>query len=241
MPFSFSMIVTRRCTMAVASTLFALLAPVVARAQVGYLPNRSPYEDLVTNQSLSLNVGRLATNTDPANVHPKSSALYSLLYTLPVGGPASLFVQYGFAPSTRNLFNPEYTAKTRLIGQPSVTTHLVNLGLDVSMTGQKTFHRFMPSLTGGIGVASDFAKADTGAYKFGTKFSFSYGAALKYFLRNGWALRADVTNNVWQYQYPDRYFVKSSDTTSILTDTKNRSAWRSNWALTAGVSVPLFR
>jgi hypothetical protein len=241
MPFSFSQFATRRRTLAVAASLAVSFAPAVARAQIGYLPNRSPYEDLVTDQSLSLSVGRLGTNSDPANVHPKSSAFFSLLYTLPVGGPASLFVQYGFAPSKRNLFNPDSPAKTRLIGTPSVTTHLVNLGLDVSMTGQKTFHHFMPSLTGGIGLASDFAKADTGAYRFGTKFTFAYGAALKYFFRNGWALRADVSNNVWQYQYPDRYFVKTSDTTSILTDTRNRSAWRSNWALTAGVSVPLFR
>jgi len=241
MPFPFSQFTTCHRTLAVAASFAALVAPAVVRGQVGYMPNRSPYEDLVTEQSLSLSVGRLATNSDPANVRPKSSAFYSLLYTLPVGGPASLFVKYGIAPSKRNLFNPENPAKTRLLRTPSVTTHMINIGLDVSMTGQKTFHRFMPSLTGGIGLANDFAKADTGAYRFGTKFSFSYGAALKYFLRNGWALRADVSNNVWQYQYPDLYFVKTADTTSILTDTKSRSAWRSNWALTAGVSVPIFR
>jgi hypothetical protein len=88
---------------------------------------------------------------------------------------------------------------------------------------------------------SDFGGLDTGSYKFGTKFTFSYGAAIKYLLRNGWSVKAEATNRIWQYQYPDRYFVKASDTTSVLVDTKARSAWRGNWALSGGVSIPIFR
>jgi hypothetical protein len=99
----------------------------------------------------------------------------------------------------------------------------------------------MPSINVGAGIVSDFAKADTGAYKFGTKFSFNYGVSMRYLPRRGPQLRIDATNNFWKYQYPDRYFVKASDTTSILTDTRKREGWRGNWGLSAGVIFPIFR
>ena len=38
-----------------------------------------------------------------------------------------------------------------------------------------------------------------------------------------------------------RYFVKASDTTSVLTDTRNRSSWRGSRTVTVGVTLPLFR
>ena len=229
----------RRAPLVAALVLLTYSQP--AHAQVGYLPDRSPYEDVQLPQTFSFSTGWLGVRRDPPNIAPASSPFFSLLYDLPVGGPAFLYARYAFAPSSRNVLNPVNPARTRLVGKTNVTTSLVDVGLDLSMTGQKTFHGFMPSATAGIGLASDFAKADTGAYRFGTKFSFSYGFVLRYLFHSGWGLRADVTNNIWQYQYPDGYFVKSSDTTSVLSDTKQRSAWRSNWGFSAGVSVPVFR
>jgi hypothetical protein len=54
-------------------------------------------------------------------------------------------------------------------------------------------------------------------------------------------LRVDLTNRTFQYDYPDRYFVKGADTTSILDDTRRRSVWKGNWGASAGVIIPLFR
>ncbi len=221
--------------------MFLGTTPLVARAQVGHLPDRSPYEDVKPSQTVSLYGGRLGVKRDPANVAPNASLFYGLRYDLPIGGPAAFYTRYEFAPSQRNLFDPTKPGATRKVSTPSVTTHLVDLGLDVSLTGRKTWRHLMPSVNGGVGIVSDFAGLDTGSYKFGTKFSFAYGASLRYLLRSGWALRADATNHIWQYQYPDRYFVKASDTTSILVDTRARSAWRGNWALSAGMSIPIFR
>ncbi len=223
------------------AALLLAVAPTRVEAQVGHLPDKSPYEDVKPGQTLTLSAGRLGVKRDPAKVAPDAGMLFGLRYDLPIGGPAGFFVSYEFAPSQRRVLDPGKPAATRLVGTPNVTTHVVDLGLDVSLTGRKTWHRLMPSLTGGLGLVSDFGGLDTGAYKFGTKFTFAYGAAIKYLLRNGWTIRADATNHIWQYQYPDRYFVKASDTTSVLTDTKARSAWRGNWALSGGVSIPIFR
>ena len=60
-------------------------------------------------------------------------------------------------------------------------------------------------------------------------------------LRRGPQLRLDLSKFLWQYQYPDKYFVTAADTTKVLTSTRQRSAWRGNWGATLGVTVPIFR
>jgi len=217
------------------------LMPAVVAAQVGHLPSNSPFEDVKLGQNLSIMGGWMAMKRDPADVAAKSSLAAALRYDVAIGGPASLYVRYLVAPSERKLLQPTNPLLTRVIGTPGVTTHQLDGGLDLALTGKKTWHRLIPSLNGGAGVVSDFASADTGSYQFGTKFSFSYGLGLRYLPRKGPMIRVDLTNFMWQYDYPDRYFVKASDTTSVLTDTRNRSAWRGARTVTVGVTLPLFR
>lgn len=231
-----------RCRSVAALSFAALvLSPAAAVAQVGHLPSESPYEDFKIGQTVTVMGGWLAVKRDLAGVAPKASWIAGLRYDIGVGGPASLFVRYMASPSERNELLPTNPRATRVIRTPSVTTHLFDAGLDISLTGRKTWRRLMPSVNGGVGLASSFAKADTGAYRFGSKFAFNYGMSLRYIARSGVQLRVDATNYLWQYQYPDRYFVRAADTTAILTDTRNREAWRGNWALSAGFTIPIFR
>lgn len=223
------------------TALLTLSLPVTATAQIGHLPEKSPYQDHKIGQTLTVMGGWLAVKGDLARVAPKESWLAGLRYDIGVGGPASLFARYMASPSQRNLLAPSNPRATRIIGTPGVTTHLFDAGLDMSLTGRKTWRQLMPSANVGVGLVSDFAAADTGAYQFGTKFSFNYGFSLRYLPRRGPQIRIDATSHLWQYQYPDRYFVVASDTTSILTDTRNREAWRGNWSLSAGVIFPIFR
>lgn len=223
------------------TTVATLGLPLAAGAQIGHLPEKSPYEDHKIGQTVTVMGGWLAVKRDLADVAPQESWLAGLRYDIGVGGPASLFARYMASPSQRNLLVPSNPRATRIIGTPGVTTHLMDAGLDLSLTGRKTWRHLMPSANVGVGLVSDFARADTGAYQFGTKFSFNYGFSLRYLPRRGPQIRIDATSHLWQYQYPDRYFVVASDTTSILTDTRNREAWRGNWSLSAGVIFPIFR
>ena len=217
------------------------LAPAALRAQVGHPPNRSPYEDISTGQNLTLSGGWLAVRRDPANVAPRASAFAALRYDVAIGGPAAFFVRYSFAPSERRLLAPANPLATRVLSTPAVKTSVMDVGIDLSLTGKKTWNRLSPTIAAGVGIVSDFTKADTGAYRFGTKFAFTYGLGLRFIPRSGIAFRVDLTNYTWQYQYPDRYFVRASDSTSVLSDTRARSAYRGNWGLSGGVTIPLFR
>lgn len=231
-----------RSSLTLSALLLAVtLAPATARGQVGHLPQRSPYEDIELGQNLTVSAGWLAVKRDPARVAPKASPFAVARYDASIGGPASLYLRYTFAPSERQLLAPANPQATRVISTPSVNTTVIDGGLDLSLTGRKTWKRLAPAATVGIGIASDFTKADTGAYRFGTKFAFTYGLGLRYIPRSGISFRADLTNYTWQYQYPDRYFIKASDSTSVLTDTRLRSKYKGNWGLSAGITIPVFK
>ena len=223
-------------------TLGALcLMPATLGAQVGHRPSSSPYEDVKQGQSVSLSAGWLAVSRDPAGVAPVAAAFGQVRYDVAIGGPAALYARYAVSMSERTLFAPSAIASARKTGTPGVAMHVIDGGIDIALTGKKSWHHLIPSLAGGVGIVSDFASVDSGGYQFGVKFALSYGLGLRYVRASGLQLRVDATNYRWQYDYPDRYFVTASDSTSILTDTKNRSAWRGNWGLSAGVAFPIFR
>lgn len=224
-----------------ATAAMLVLAPLGASAQIGHAPSKSPYEDYAVTQTLTLSAGQLLLGKDPAGVAPKNGLVGQVRYDIRLGGPAGLYVRYLGAPSERNELKPTNPRATRVIATPSVFTQVFDGGLNLDLTGKKTYRRFLPSIFAGVGMASDFAKADSGQYSFGSNFSFTYGGVLRFIPRHGPQLRLDVSNVFWKYQFPDTYYVKASDTTSVLTLTRQRSAWRPNKAISLGVTVPIFR
>lgn len=224
-----------------ASLLLASSAAMSASAQVGHQPSKSPYEDYKAGQEMSLFAGYFRSETGAAGVLPKPSVFGGFRYDLPIGGPGFLTARYSLMPSERTVLDPTKPRRTRDLGLESATAHVVDVGLTVALTGKKAWHRLVPSLSVGTGLASDFAKADTGGYKFGTKFAFTGGANIKYLLRNNWAIRAEATNYLWRNSYPDAYFAVASDTTSVLRADVEKKGWKGNWGFSFGVVVPVFR
>ena len=85
--------VFRSTSVAALAAVTSLFAPTAARAQVGHLPDKSPYEDVKIGQTLTVMGGWLAVQRDLADVAPKSSWMTGLRYDIGVGGPASLFAR----------------------------------------------------------------------------------------------------------------------------------------------------
>ena len=225
-----------------ASTLALCVAGAhAANAQVGHLPSKSPYEDVKIGQELTVFGGYFNSTTGAAGVLPKPSVFGGLRYDLPVGGPAVLTARYSLIPSERTIVDPRKPRRTRVLSVANTQTQVVDVGLTLLLTGQKTWHRLIPSLSAGTGLASDFAKADTGGYSFGTKFGFTGGASVRYMLRNNWAVRVDATNYLWRNAYPDAYYAVASDTSAVLRPDVSKKSWSGTWAWSIGLALPIFR
>lgn len=209
--------------------------------KVGTLPAESPFRDLTYSQALTIFGGTYTAAKDLAGVAPRSGPLVGLGYDVHIGGPAYLTVNVGRVGSERQIVDPSKPAATRNLGLRSSSLWLSDVGLQLNLTGQKSWHRIVPILNGGAGLVSDFAKPDTGGYKFGTTFAFTFGGGLRWVPGGRFSAKLRVLDHFYQISYPDRYYVKASDSTAVLPSSAPKSGWKHNAAVTLGAQYQLFR
>jgi hypothetical protein len=212
------------------------LAALPAAAQVGHDPASSPYRDLEHKQEITWLFGYLRARHDPAGVAPRSAAMTGLRYELNLVGPLAFSADLTRSFSERQVLDPAKPRATREAGTQTTPVYAADLALAVDLTGRKSWHNIVPQVRAGLGVVSSRAKDDSSGYSFGTPFAFNFGGGLKFVPGGRLQLRMDVTDRVFKLSYPDSYYRKASDNTSVLEDPTPRSFYTHHTALTVGVS-----
>ncbi len=213
----------------------ALRSP--AAAQVGYPPARSPYLDLEHAQEFTLIAGQYHAHRDPAAVGPQSGLLTGVHYEWRAGGPAHLTGEFSRISSDRNLIDPAKADPARQLGTASRPLYSFDAGLGLSLTGSKSWHHIVPELAGGVGIVSDFrSQADSGGFKFGTRFAFTWGGGVRYVPGGRWQIRGDIKSRMYQLAYPQTYYLEPTGGTPVVSSTQAKSFWLNNPAFTLGIS-----
>jgi hypothetical protein len=214
-----------------------------AGAQIGYPPSKSPFRDVDYRQEFSLLAGHYNAGRDPAGVAPQDGLLLGARYEVRLGGPATFVARFARVSSERTVIDPSKPAATRRQPAESWPLYLMDVGLAMNLTGQKTYHRLVPVVNGALGVASDMRGArDVGGFRFGTTFALSYGAGVRWVPGGRYQIRADVADYLYQLSYPDSYFgVNTVDGTRVLKISQAQNVWTHNVALTTGLSYLFFR
>jgi hypothetical protein len=219
----------------------ALLAAVPALAQVGHVPEKSPYLDLEYSSELTLEGGYLRTRHDPAGIAPQNRAIYGARYEITLTGPLAFSADVVTGSGPRNVIDPLKPAATRNLGTASNQVTAADLALAMNLTGTRSWHHFVPQIRAGAGLVSSKARDDSSGFAFGTRFAFSMGGGMKYVPGNGrFQLRADVTDRIFKLDYPDAYYRIASDNSAVLPSSTSKSFYTHHTALTVGVSY-LFR
>ena len=214
----------------------ALLAAVPAVAQVGHEPESSPYRDLEHKQEITWLFGYMKARHDPAAIAPRSAAVTGARYEINLAGPLGFSADLTRSLSERSVLDPAKPRATRDQGTQSTPVYAADVALALDLTGRKSWNHLVPQLRGGLGVVTSRAKDDSSGYSFGTPFAFTFGGGLKFVPGGRLQLRMDVTDRVFKLTYPDSYYRKASDNTSVLEDPTPRSFYTHHTALTVGVS-----
>ena len=213
------------------------LAASAAGAQVGYPPARSPYLDLTYTQELTGIAGYYFGRDDPAGVAPGSGAIVGAHYEWRVGGPAHLIGELARISSRRMLRDPARPPSTRDLGEESWPLYSIDVGLGMSLTGARSWHRIVPELRAGLGVVSDFkSKTDVGGFKHGTRFALTWGGGVRLVPGGSFQLRVDLTNRLYSISYPETYYQLTATNGSPILTGEKKSVWRNNPAITIGMS-----
>jgi hypothetical protein len=224
--------------------LFALAcAAAPLAAQVGAMPDQSPYKDLEDGQRFGLVAGMWNFAKDPVGVGPKGSVpAFGARYDLFLGGPAYLTVSALSGGVTRNVINYLKKPGLRLVGtQGSVLTD-IDAGLTIALTGERTWHKVQPLLNFGVGMmftAGD-NKGDVSGFALKPSVSLSFGGGLRWVTSANSELRADLALHWWQLKYPQSYRSTDADPQAVYP-TGGLSPWTLNETLTVGWAWRIFR
>jgi hypothetical protein len=211
-----------------------------ARAQVGHLPDNSPYRDLETRQEFTFFGGRYTTGKDPIGVAPLDGPMYGIRYQVHVGGPAFLMARWSHVNSSRLAIDPTKNGAARQLGKHDVSVNLYDIDLALNLTGEKSFHHIVPVINFGAGVASCGCAVKGDSYTFGTPFAFTFGGGLRYVPGGRVQLTLDWNDYLYQLKYPADYYIIPVGGTAAATN-EARSFWKNNKALTFGASLLFFR
>jgi hypothetical protein len=222
-----------------AVALFGIAA--TASAQVGHLPENSPYRDLETRHEFTFFGGRYKSGNDPVGVAPQDGPTFGLRYQIHVGGPAFLMVRWSHVNTERVALDPTKTGTARQLGTHDVSLNVYDVALALNLTGQKSFHHFVPVINFGGGLATCGCSVANDPYSFGTPFAFSFGGGIKYAPGGRFSVTADWNDFLYQLHYPTEYYLNPVSGTAVITGTQARSFWKNNRALTIGASLLFFR
>jgi hypothetical protein len=214
---------------------------VLAAQTVGSLPDKSPFLDLSDGMRFGVVAGWLATGHDAVGVNPKSAPIVGVRYDWAVGGPVFLTSSLFATNTTRPVLDYAHSAATRNIGNQSTGLLVFNVGVAMSLTGERSWHHFQPLIDLGVGVATGPGdKEDISGYAFGNRFSFSYGFGVRYVTGKNIEFRADLNQYWWQLKYPELYRSTQGDPVAIKPN-GSLDSYTANTALTIGATIRIFR
>lgn len=219
-----------------------LAAPVLsAQVVVGHTPETSPFRDIDASQRFTLFAGYFTTAQDGLGTTPQGGSAIGARYDIPVAGPADFFVRFQRVGSHRNAYDPSLPASTRSLGQQSLSLFAGDLGFALNLPGRRTWHGIIPNVAFGLGVISAPGTTAKDPYNFGTQFSFSGSAGIRFNPSNSYEFRLDAGPTFYQNHYPAQYYIAPASGAALLPATTPRSGFRRGMSYTAGLSIPLFR
>src|SRR4029077_16125254 len=122
---------------------------------------------------------------------------------------------------------------TRRTGPFNDPIFLADAGLQLVLTGRKTWRRFAPFVGGAVGVAIAGRLAqDTSGYLFGTKITLAPNAGVRWYPARRISVRGDLRLVFWKLHYPLSYKVPNKfDNSSVLPAAASLDQWTAHpWA-----------
>jgi hypothetical protein len=194
------------------SKVFSLLAaaglvPSLLTAQVGHDPERSPYRGIAARTSLNLLGGYLGGSGGTLGIGPAGGWVAGLRYEMRLTGPTDASLSISRGQFDRLVPDPGAPEESQLTGPVSQSVIFVDAGLQILVTGDKTWNRVAPYLgaTLGLGWGAN-VPADSSEYTFKAKFVTGPLLGLRVYPGAGLLFRVEGRLAFWRLRYPSSFF-----------------------------------
>ena len=190
----------------VLALVVAASAPHRLAAQVGYDPAHSPYHDILHGNGWTVTYGQVYGNGGPLRVSPNSGTGIGLRYDVRFSRLLQGFVGLSRLALQREILNPDDSIVHRYSGPVDQDVWTPEMGMQLNLSGAKSWHGLAPFASVSIGAAIGKSVAsDTTGLVFGTKLLFSPTAGVRYFIGERLNIRAEGQLLYWKMKYPSTW------------------------------------
>ncbi len=229
-----------RRLLAGAAACLAVFQTTTAMAQVGHLPEHSPYKDMRIKQALVFYGGLMSGGEGNAGVGPADGPVGGARWEVTVGAPSILFLGLSLANLERPLVKLEDPPDTRFFGTANQRIVMANAGLNFVLTGRKTWRGLAPYLGVGFGIAlGGSVPEDSSGYTFKTKFHIDPTIGIRFHPSPRFHLRIEGRAVVWRLSYPTQFFEGTDSLLDPLIQTD--TDWTVHPTLLFGIGYTLRR
>lgn len=224
--------------------VMAIGAPRATSAQVGHPPGSSPYRDVLARQVVSGFGGYLLGEAGKVGVGPTDGPLVGARYEFLFGGPVAIDLRLAAADLDRRVIDPTRVPDQRAKGTFSQRVLMADIGINLVLTGPKTWHSLAPFVGGALGAAfgSDVPQ-DSSMFEFNAHFMVAPQAGFRWHLSDRFLLRFEGRDVVWRLRYPDLFFqppAADPDGDPVLNPlTTNDTDWTHHLVLTISFGYAL--
>ena len=222
------------------AVFLAVFQTTTALAQVGHLPENSPYKDMRIKQALVFYGGVMSGGKGNAGVGPTNGPVGEVRWEIAVGAPSILFLGLSMANLERPLVNPDDPPDTRFFDSANQRIVMVDAGLNFVLTGRKTWRGLAPYMGVGFGMAFGGAvPEDLSGYTFKTKFHIDPTIGIRFHPSPRFHFRIEGRAVFWRLNYPPRFF---DGTDPLLNDLiQTNTNWTVHPTLLFGIGYTLRR
>lgn len=193
------------------TALAALLACTALQAQVGHPPGSSPYRDLRLRYAFAFDGGYALGSGGRVDVGPSSGLFGGVRLDLHLAGPTNAVFGVAYGQFERVLLHPDSTPDTRNVGTVKQSVVLADVGVDLVLTGAKTWHGFAPYVGAGLGIAlGRDVPNDPSGFDFSTKFMIGPRIGTQWHPTRRIMFRIEARDMLWRLRYP-AWFFEGSD------------------------------
>jgi hypothetical protein len=210
-------------------------------AQVGHEPGTSPYHDILLHSGPRFFVGHLSGDRGSAGAGPSNALTFGARYELPAGRSLQFQFTGAYMHGDRFILDPnaDSNSAARRTGPVKSDLGLVEVGMQLRLTGGKTWRGIAPYVGTGLGMMFDVdSPGDTtrSGYRFGTKVTLAFASGVRWYPARRVMIDADLRAHFWRLKYPLSFHsALAPDGSRVLPLTAGLSDWTMHPWISIGI------
>jgi hypothetical protein len=210
-----------------------------AVAQVGHDPGNSPYRDVPVHAGPMVSFGHLSGDRGTAGSGVSNARTFGLRYELPAGRALIFQFSGAYLQGDRFVLNPyeDSSSARRKTGPFKSDLAMAEIGMQLRLTGGKTWHGLAPYVGTGLGLIFNASKEprDTSEYRFGTKLTPAFATGARWYASRHLQVNVDLRAQMWRLKYPVAYHTAAPDGSRIISLDRTLQDWTLHPWISLGV------